>query len=96
VLALWAAAAIPTGLVYGALHRHPPASVVLVLLAISGWHGSATTLGNAAGVPITGVTIDWFGWQGGMLAVASSARSSPWPAWPSGVRRPSLRRPDLA
>jgi predicted MFS family arabinose efflux permease len=61
-----------------------------------GWHGSATTLGNAAGVPITGVTIDWFGWQGGMLAVASSARSSPWPAWPSGVRRPSLRRPDLA
>jgi MFS family permease len=117
VLALWAAAAIPTGLVYGALHRHPPASVVLVLVAISavlvaaapdrtwfivfltvagslssptitavtdelsrvvppgnrgeamGWHGSATTFGNAAGAPITGVAIDGFGWQGGLLAV---------------------------
>jgi MFS family permease len=117
VLALWAAAAIPTGLVYGALHRHPPAAVVLVLLAISavlvaaapdrtwfivfltiagslssptitavtdelsrvvppgnrgeamGWNGSATTLGNAAGAPVTGVAIDWLGWQGGLLAV---------------------------
>jgi MFS family permease len=117
VLALWAAAAIPTGLVYGALRRHPPAAIVLVLLAISavlvaaapdrtwfivfltiagslssptvtavtdelsrvvpagnrgeamGWHGSATTLGNAAGAPVTGVAIDGFGWQGGLLAV---------------------------
>jgi predicted MFS family arabinose efflux permease len=117
VLALWAAAAIPTGLVYGALRRHPPAAVVLVLLAISavlvatapdrtwfivfltlagslssptvtavtdelsrvvpvgnrgeamGWHGSATTLGNAVGAPVTGVAIDGFGWQGGLLAV---------------------------
>jgi MFS family permease len=117
VLALWAAAAIPTGLIYGALRRHPPAAIVLVLLAISavlvaaapdrtwfivfltiagslssptvtavtdelsrvvpagnrgeamGWHGSATTLGNAAGAPVTGVAIDGFGWQGGLLAV---------------------------
>jgi predicted MFS family arabinose efflux permease len=117
VLALWAASAIPTGLVYGALRRHPPAAIVLVLLAISavlvaaapdrtwfivfltiagslssptvtavtdelsrvvpagnrgeamGWHGSATTLGNAAGAPVTGVAIDGFGWQGGLLAV---------------------------
>jgi MFS family permease len=35
VLALWAAGAIPAGLLYGALHRHPPAAVVLVLLAVS-------------------------------------------------------------
>jgi MFS family permease len=34
-----------------------------------GWHGSATTLGNAAGAPVTGVAIDGFGWQGGLLAV---------------------------
>jgi predicted MFS family arabinose efflux permease len=34
-----------------------------------GWHGSATTLGNAAGAPITGVAIDGLGWQGGLLAV---------------------------
>jgi MFS family permease len=117
VLALWAAGAIPTGLVYGAMRRHPPAAVVLVLLAVSavlvaaapdrtwfivfltiagslssptitavtdaisrvvpprnlgeamGWHGSATTVGNAFGAPVSGVAIDGFGWQGGLLAV---------------------------
>ena len=117
VLALWAAGAIPAGLLYGALHRHPPAAVVLVLLAVSavlvvlapnrtwfivlltvagalssptitavtaelarvvpagnrgeamGWHGSATTLGNAGGAPVAGVAIDALGWQGGVLAV---------------------------
>jgi len=117
VLALWAAAAIPTGLLYGALPRHPPASVVLVLLTMTtvlvaaapdrtwfivlltlsgsvssptvtavtdelsrvvppgnrgeamGWHGSATTLGNAAGAPVAGLAIDGAGWSGGLLAV---------------------------
>jgi len=112
-----AVAAIPTGLLYGALPRHPPASVVLVLLTMTtvlvaaapdrtwfivlltlsgsvssptvtavtdelsrvvppgnrgeamGWHGSATTLGNAAGAPVAGLAIDGAGWAGGLLAV---------------------------
>jgi sugar phosphate permease len=34
-----------------------------------GWHGSATTVGNAFGAPVSGVAIDGFGWQGGLLAV---------------------------
>jgi MFS family permease len=113
VLALWAFGSALGGIVYGALRRHPPASVLLVLLATStalvpladgpvtfaallfvsgifcaptitatiddltrtvpaavrgeamGWHGSALTLGSAAGAPLVGWAIDRGGWQGG-------------------------------
>jgi MFS family permease len=116
VLALWGAGSLVGGLVYGALHRHPPAALVMVVLAGSaalvaaapdrtwfivlltvsgglsapavtavtdelsrvvpaahrgeamGWHGSATTMGNAGGAPVAGVAIDGLGWQGGLLA----------------------------
>jgi MFS family permease len=30
-----------------------------------GWHGSALTLGSAAGAPLVGLAIDHGGWQGG-------------------------------
>ncbi|MBO9520438.1 MAG: MFS transporter [Nocardioidaceae bacterium] len=113
VLALWGFGSAVGGIVYGALHRHPPAGVLLVLLAAStalvavtddratftvllfvsglfcaptitatiddlsravpasvrgeamGWHGSALTLGGAAGAPVVGWAIDHGGWQGG-------------------------------
>ena len=113
VLALWGLGSAIGGIVYGALHRHPPASVLLVLLGAStavvtfadgraaftallflsglfcaptitatiddlsravpasvrgeamGWHGSALTLGGAAGAPIVGWAIDHGGWEGG-------------------------------
>lgn len=113
VLALWGLGSAVGGIVYGALHRHPPAGVLLVLLAGSttlvalaedrwtfsvllfvsgvfcaptitatlddlsravparvrgeamGWHGSALTLGGAAGAPIVGWAIDRGGWEGG-------------------------------
>lgn len=113
VLALWGFGSALGGIAYGALRRHPPASVLLVLLAAStalvavsdgpvmfaallflsgvfcaptitatiddlsrtvpvavrgeamGWHGSALTLGSAAGAPAIGWAIDRGGWQGG-------------------------------
>lgn len=113
VLALWGLGSAIGGIIYGALHRHPPAAVLLVLLAAStavvslgdnrltftallfvsgmfcaptitatidelsrivpasvrgeamGWHGSALTLGGAAGAPIVGWAIDHGGWEGG-------------------------------
>jgi MFS family permease len=113
VLALWGLGSAVGGIVYGALPRHPPASVLLMLLAGSttlvalaegramftallfvsgffcaptitatiddlsrivparvrgeamGWHGSALTLGSAAGAPLVGLAIDHGGWQGG-------------------------------
>lgn len=113
VLALWGFGSALGGIVYGALRRHPPASVLLILLAAStalvavsdgrlmfaallfvsgffcaptitatiddlsrsvpaavrgeamGWHGSALTLGSAAGAPVVGWAIDRGGWQGG-------------------------------
>jgi MFS family permease len=113
VLAVWALGSALGGIVYGALHRHPPASVLLMLLAASafavswggdrlsftallfvsglfcaptmtatiddltrsvpasvrgeamGWHGSALTLGGAAGAPLVGWAIDHGGWEGG-------------------------------
>jgi MFS family permease len=113
VLALWGLGSAIGGIVYGALRRHPPAAVLLVLLAGStslvalgdgrvgfsalifvsglfcaptitatidelsrivparvrgeamGWHGSALTLGSAAGAPVIGWAIDHGGWQGG-------------------------------
>jgi MFS family permease len=113
VLALWGFGSALGGIVYGALPRHPPASVLLVLLGASttgvaladsrlvftvllfvsgvfcaptitatvddltravpaavrgeamGWHGSALTLGGAAGAPLVGWAIDHHGWQGG-------------------------------
>jgi predicted MFS family arabinose efflux permease len=113
VLALWGLGSAVGGIVYGALHRHPPAGVLLVLLAATtalvsitedqaafivllfvsglfcaptitatiddlsrtvpanvrgeamGWHGSALTLGGAAGAPIVGWAIDHGGWQNG-------------------------------
>jgi MFS family permease len=113
VLALWGFGSAVGGIVYGALRRHPPAPVLLVLLAGStslvaladgramfamllfasgvfcaptitatiddlsrvvpasvrgeamGWHGSALTLGGAAGAPLVGWGIDHGGWQGG-------------------------------
>ena len=113
VLALWGLGSAIGGIVYGALHRHPPAALLLVLLAAStaavsladgrwtfaallfvsglfcaptitatvaeltrivparvrgeamGWHGSALTLGGAAGAPAVGWAIDNGGWQGG-------------------------------
>jgi len=115
VLALWGFGSALGGIVYGALSRHPPASILLVLLATSaigvtlahdrlsftlllfvsglfcaptitatidelsrsvpaavrgeamGWHGSALTLGSAAGAPLIGSAIDHGGWQGGFL-----------------------------
>jgi MFS family permease len=113
VLALWGLGSAVGGIVYGALRRHPPAAVLLVLLGVStagvaladgramftvllfvsglfcaptitatiddltrevpssvrgeamGWHGSALTLGGAAGAPVVGWAIDNGGWQGG-------------------------------
>ena len=113
VLALWGLGSALGGIVYGALRRHPPAAVLLVLLGGSttlvalgdnrltftallfvsgffcaptitatiddlsravpasvrgeamGWHGSALTLGGAAGAPVVGWAIDHGGWQGG-------------------------------
>jgi MFS family permease len=113
VLALWGLGSAVGGIVYGALHRHPPASVLLILLATStalvavsdgramftvllfvsglfcaptitatidelsrtvparvrgeamGWHGSALTLGGAAGAPVIGWAIDHGGWDAG-------------------------------
>jgi len=113
VLALWGFGSAIGGIIYGALRRHPPASVLLVLLATTaigvtlahdrlsftvllfvsglfcaptitatidelsrtvpaavrgeamGWHGSALTLGSAAGAPLVGWAIDHGGWQGG-------------------------------
>jgi MFS family permease len=113
VLALWGLGSAVGGIVYGALHRHPPAAVLLVLLGGSttlvalgdgrmtftvllfvsglfcaptitatiddlsravpasvrgeamGWHGSALTLGGAAGAPVVGWAIDHGDWQGG-------------------------------
>jgi len=113
VLALWGFGSALGGIVYGALRRHPPASVLLVLLGVSttlvgmaegrlefvallfvsglfcaptitatiddltrivpasvrgeamGWHGSALTLGGAAGAPLVGWAIDQRGWDGG-------------------------------
>lgn len=113
VLALWGLGSAVGGIVYGALRRHPPAPVLLILLAGSttlvaladgramftvllfvsglfcaptitatiddlsrsvpanvrgeamGWHGSALTLGGAAGAPLVGWGIDHGGWQGG-------------------------------
>jgi predicted MFS family arabinose efflux permease len=113
VLGLWGFGSALGGIVYGALRRHPPASVLLVLLATStalvslsdgplmfaallfvsgvfcaptitatiddltravpaavrgeamGWHGSALTLGSAAGAPAIGWAIDRGGWEGG-------------------------------
>lgn len=113
VLALWGLGSAVGGIVYGALHRHPPAGVLLVFLAVSttlvafttnqatftvllfvsglfcaptitatiddltrnvpaqvrgeamGWHGSALTLGGAAGAPLVGWAIDHGGWQNG-------------------------------
>ncbi|HEY0902922.1 MAG TPA: MFS transporter [Marmoricola sp.] len=112
VLALWGLGSALGGIVYGALHKHPPASVLLVLLAATtafvavssgrttftlllfvsgffcaptitatiddltravpasvrgeamGWHGSALTVGGAAGAPVVGWAIDHDGWQG--------------------------------
>lgn len=113
VLALWGLGSAVGGIVYGALSKHPPAGVLLVLLAAStalvavtddrltftvllfvsgvfcaptitatvadltravparvrgeamGWHGSALTLGGAAGAPLVGWAIDHGGWHGG-------------------------------
>jgi sugar phosphate permease len=113
VLALWGLGSAIGGIVYGALNRHPPAALLLVLLAAStaavsfadgrwtfaallfvsglfcaptitatvdeltrtvparvrgeamGWHGSALTLGGAAGAPVVGWAIDNGGWEGG-------------------------------
>lgn len=126
VLALWGLGSALGGIVYGALHRHPPAAVLLVLLGAStalvavadgrlqftvllfvsgffcaptitatiddltravpaavrgeamGWHGSALTLGGAAGAPVIGLAIDQGGWQSGfevagILGVAIAA-----------------------
>jgi len=113
VLALWGAGSAMGGVLYGALHRHPPAAALLAALAAStalvalapdrgwfvvllfvsgffcaptitatvddlsrlvpagvrgeamGWHGSALTLGSAAGAPLVGVGIDHGGWAWG-------------------------------
>jgi predicted MFS family arabinose efflux permease len=113
VLALWGLGSALGAIVYGALHRHPPAAVLLVLLGAStvavsfgggrwtftallfvsglfcaptitatideltrlvpvtvrgeamGWHGSALTVGGAAGAPFVGWAIDHGGWQSG-------------------------------
>lgn len=113
VLALWGFGSALGGIVYGALRKHPPSSVLLVVLAATsalvavaegrfaftvllfvsgffcaptitatiddlsravparvrgeamGWHGSALTLGGAAGAPIVGWAIDHGGWQDG-------------------------------
>jgi MFS family permease len=113
VLALWGLGSAIGGILYGALARHPPAALLLVLLGASttgvaladdrlvftvllfvsglfcaptitatvdeltrlvpavvrgeamGWHGSALTLGGAAGAPLIGWAIDQHGWQGG-------------------------------
>lgn len=113
VLALWGLGSAIGGILYGALRRHPPAAVLLVLLAgttaavalsdgrlgftvllfvsglfcaptitatidelsrlvpasvrgeAMGWHGSALTLGAAAGAPLIGWAIDHGGWEGG-------------------------------
>lgn len=113
VLALWGLGSAIGGIVYGALSRHPPAALLLVLLGASttgvalaesrlvftallfvsglfcaptitatvdeltrlvpavvrgeamGWHGSALTLGGAAGAPLIGWAIDQHGWHGG-------------------------------
>ena len=113
VLAVWGFGSALGGIVYGALHRHPPAAALLMLLGAStllvslaggplvftallfvsgvfcaptitatvdelsrvvpasvrgeamGWHGSALTLGGAAGAPAIGWAIDHGGWQGG-------------------------------
>lgn len=128
VLALWALGSAIGGILYGALRRHPPAAVLLVLLAgttaavalsdgrlgftvllfvsglfcaptitatidelsrlvpasvrgeAMGWHGSALTLGAAAGAPLVGWAIDQGGWEGGFelagalgLATAATA-----------------------
>lgn len=115
VMALWAFGSLVGALVYGALHRHPPAPVLLVLLGattalvgvasgplaftillvlsglfcaptltatvddlsrlvpasargeLMGWHGSAITLGSAAGAPAVGLAIDQGGWDAGLL-----------------------------
>jgi predicted MFS family arabinose efflux permease len=119
VLALWGLGSAIGGILYGALHRHPPAAVLLILLAGSttlvslgdgrltfaalllvsgffcaptitatideltrmvpaavrgeamGWHGSALTLGSAAGAPLIGLAIDHGGWQGGFELAGS-------------------------
>ncbi|MFT4286126.1 MFS transporter [Nocardioides sp.] len=113
VLALWGAGSAIGGVLYGALHRHPSAAVLLAALAATtalvalapdrgwfvvllfvsgffcaptitatvddlsrlvpagvrgeamGWHGSALTLGSAAGAPLIGVGIDHGGWAWG-------------------------------
>jgi MFS family permease len=113
VLAVWGVGSALGGIVYGALRRHPPAAVLLALLAAStagvavahaqplftvmlllsgvfcaptvtatvdeisravpagargeamGWHGSAMTLGGAAGAPFAGAAIDAGGWAHG-------------------------------
>lgn len=115
VLGLWGAGSAVGGLVYGALHRHPSAALLLVGLAATtgltalapdgnmvafvvlvtisglfcaptitatvddlsrsvpasvrgeamGWHGSALTLGSAAGAPLIGLGLDHGGWVWG-------------------------------
>jgi predicted MFS family arabinose efflux permease len=141
VLALWGLGSAVGGIVYGALSRHPPAALLLVLLATSttlvaladgrfmftvllfvsgifcaptitatiddlsravpaavrgeamGWHGSALTLGGAAGAPLVGWAIDHGGWQGGFelagwvgLAMAVAGLAVTWVRrQPSGV-----------
>lgn len=49
------------------LSRAVPASVRGEAM---GWHGSALTLGSAAGAPVAGVAIDHGGWQAGFVVTA--------------------------